>query len=93
VLGRHERVREGDYFACLGAAPGDSPHELQRAYDRARQQFDPANLNPAVTRQYAAELTEIREVIEEAYRVLADEPLRQAYCEHVLGSASTGEPT
>lgn len=91
VLSRHALVREGDYFACLGADPQASAHELRRAYDQARAQFDPASLNPAVCAEYFVELAEIREVIEEAYSVLRDVELREAYHRHVVSSAAAGD--
>lgn len=91
VVSRHALVREGDYFACLGAAPEASPHELRRAYDQVRSQFDPAALHPAVCTEYTLELQEIIEVIDEAYSVLRDDTLREAYRRHVVLSASVGD--
>ena len=91
VVSRHALVREGDYFACLGANPESSAHELRRAYDLARTQFDPEELHPAVRTEYGPELQEILDVVEEAYRVLRDDEIRAAYRHHVVHSETAGE--
>ncbi len=91
VLSRHRLVREGDYFACLGVAPQASPHELRRAYDQTLSLFDPHRLHPAVRTRYAQELEEILEVVHEAFSVLSDEPLRDAYRARVTTTSSSGE--
>jgi len=91
VVSRHAIVREGDYFACLGVAAEATPHELRRAYDQARSQFDPRALHPAVRAEYEAELREILDVIEEAYSVLRDDAIRESYHQYVVRSASAVE--
>ena len=82
VISRHAVVREGNYFACLGTDPQATPHEIRRAYDLARQQFDAVHLHPAVLTQYGRELDEIREILDEAYSVLSDETLCANYRAH-----------
>jgi hypothetical protein len=79
VLHRHGVVREGDYFACLGADPSATPHEIDQAYRQAFLQFSPENLHPRVVERYDAELGEIREVLREAHAVLMDDGLRSRY--------------
>lgn len=92
VISRHAVIREGDYFACLGTDPRATPHELRRAYDLAREQFDPVHLHPAVLAQYGRELDEIREILDEAYGVLSDEALCAEYRAHVVGTSAQGAP-
>jgi len=87
VISRHAVIREGNYFACLGTDPRATPHEIRRAYDMARQQFDAVHLHPAVLTQYGRELDEIREVLDEAYSVLSDETLCADYREHLGGTS------
>lgn len=91
VVSRHALVREGDYFACLGASPDASVHELRRAYDQARAQFEPEGLHPAVRTEFNAELQEILDVVEEAYSVLRDDTIREAYLRHVVRLTPPGE--
>jgi hypothetical protein len=85
LLDRHALAREGDYFACLGAAPDATAHEIEQAYRQARRRLASPPLHPHVAQRYGAELDEVRAVLDEAYSVLSDERLRQRYRRHRLG--------
>ena len=89
VINRHRAIREGDYFGCLGVEPEASLEEISQAHLASRQQFDPANLHAEVVARFAAELVEIREVLDEALEVLGDEELLGSYRASLL--AARGE--
>ena len=73
-----EQVRRADYFAILGLGRGCTTYEVKEASERllselAVERFDPAE--PGV----AADLHEIRRVVEEARDILADDVVRAEY--------------
>jgi hypothetical protein len=79
ALAKHAQVREADYFAILGVARTATAYEIRRAWERLRNDFAPVRFAPAVGDALDLELAEIRDVLDEAYRVLADDRLREAY--------------
>jgi hypothetical protein len=79
ILARHALALEGDYFEVLGVARDASPEEVLRAYELQRRQLSPAALGPELTRTLAGELATIREVLEEAVRVVGGDELRARY--------------
>jgi hypothetical protein len=84
LLAKHQQVGDADYFAVLGVDRHASTHEIERAFERLRNDFAPERFAPAVRDELGAALDEIREVLDEAHRVLADEAVRHAYREHLL---------
>jgi len=81
VAAKHAQVREGDYFSLLGLRPDATSHEVLRAYERMRLDFSGASIAEEVSTEMAVELAEIRELVEEAYQILGDDALREAYRE------------
>lgn len=79
LLARHALALEADYFQVLGVARGAGGGEVRRAYERIRADVDPATVTSDLERALAAELTTIREVLEEAVRVLTTPWLRAPY--------------
>ena len=77
-------VVDADYFALLGVRRDATGFEIRRAYEAARRDFAPESFPPELRRELAAELDDIALVLDEAYRVLRDEPLRSTYRAHLL---------
>lgn len=71
--------REGDYFAVLGVPRDAARLEVRRAHADLLLTFDEANLERTVAQRLRAELEELRDLLDEARDVLADEGLRSAY--------------
>jgi hypothetical protein len=90
-----ERVRaraalcaDADYFALLGVRRDATGFEIRRAYEAARKDFAPESFAPELRRELAADLDDIAAVLDEAYQVLRDDPLRSAYRSHLLDPAA-----
>jgi hypothetical protein len=79
ILGRHALAADGDYFQVLGLPRRASTQEVRRAHALICQQLSPRALGPELAGALAGELELIREVLEEALRVLATEALRVRY--------------
>jgi hypothetical protein len=84
LLAKLAQVADADYFAILGVDRHASSHEIERAFERLRTDFAPERFADPLRAELAAAIDEIREVIDEAHRVLADEAVRHAYREHLL---------
>ena len=73
-----KRIEDQTYYEILEINPSATPKEIQRAYDRARETFHADSL--AVYSLFSEkEVRTIQSRIEEAYRVLIDEGLREGY--------------
>lgn len=71
---------ETNYYEILEVAPNAPPHEIHRAYQRAKSTYSADN--PALYTMFSAEeAREILRIIEEAYMVLGNPTLRRAYDE------------
>jgi DNA-binding response OmpR family regulator len=81
IRNKHAQVCEADYFALLGLGADASAHEVRRAYERLRREFDQEVVPPDLAGEFSRELAEIVQVLDEAYQVLGDDELRQAYRE------------
>jgi hypothetical protein len=79
VRARHRLVDEADYFALLGVRRDATAFEIRRAYEAARRDFDPDAFPPELRAELARELAEIGAVLDEGFRVLADDALRGSY--------------
>lgn len=83
IEARWAQVCEGDYFSLLELEPDASLEEIQRAYQQARTTLNPGQLPEQLAVELADKIDETLRVVEEAYRVLGNETLRQAYREHL----------
>jgi hypothetical protein len=83
LLAKQAQVADGDYFAILGVDRRATTHEIHRAFERLADDFRPERFAEAVRAEFRDALAEIHEVLDEAHRVLADEPLRRTYREHL----------
>jgi flagellar biosynthesis protein FlhG len=71
-------IRDQTYYEVLEVSHTATPKEIQRAYEQAKETFDVDSL--AVYSLFSEEeVKEIKEAIEEAYRILMDEELRRSY--------------
>ncbi|HZS37880.1 MAG TPA: DUF4388 domain-containing protein [Polyangia bacterium] len=84
LLAKRAQVADADYFAILGVDRHASTHEIERAFERLRTDFAPERFAEPVRAELHDALDEIREVLDEAHRVLADEAVRHAYREHLI---------
>jgi curved DNA-binding protein CbpA len=73
-----KRIEDQTYYEILEITPKANAKEIQRAYDRARETFQADSL--AVYSLFSErEVRVIRGRVEEAYRVLMDDGLREGY--------------
>jgi hypothetical protein len=83
VRARHALVLDADYFALLGVRRDASGFEIKRAYEAARRDFAADTFPAELRKELAAELDDIAQVLDEAYRVLRDDGLRAKYVSHL----------
>lgn len=83
VKARHALVMDGDYFQVLGVSRDASAQEIFRAHEILVAELVPEGLHAAVVADLSTELAEIRAVLAEAARLLADERLRRRYRDHL----------
>lgn len=76
---RLEQVRTADYFSILGVARACTPYEVREAAERLLSELTPGRFEAAATGALEVKLAEIRQVVEEARDVLADDELRAEY--------------
>jgi hypothetical protein len=79
VLARHALALEGDYFEVLGVPRRASTEEIRRAHDLVAGALSPAVLGTELCQALSAELVTLREVLDEALRVLGTSALRAQY--------------
>ena len=60
------------------------PHTIRRAYQAARRDFAADCFPQDLRRELARELDEIASVLDEAFRVLRDDRLRQTYLANLI---------
>ncbi len=73
-----KRIEEQSYYEILEVGPDADPKEIQRAYDHAKETFHADSL-AIYTLFTEEEIGKLQVAIEEAYRVLMDEALRESY--------------
>lgn len=83
IRDRLRLAREGDCFASLGLPRDATRLDVRRAHAELQRTFADAHLEPSVRTQLRAELEELRDLLDEARDVLADEGLRSAYLAHL----------
>lgn len=79
ILAKLDQLGDADYFSILGVERHATSHEIRRAYERLAADFGKSRFSPAMQTELDGALTEIGYVLQEAYRVLADEALRSSY--------------
>ncbi|HEX3478739.1 MAG TPA: DUF4388 domain-containing protein [Kofleriaceae bacterium] len=86
VRARWQLVSEADYFALLGVRRDATGFEIRRAYQSARRDFAADCFPGELRRELARELDDIASVLDEAFRVLRDDRLRQTYLANLVES-------
>ncbi|TMQ03141.1 MAG: DUF4388 domain-containing protein [Deltaproteobacteria bacterium] len=84
VHARWQLVSEADYFALLGVRRDATGFEIRRAYQSARRDFAADCFPSDLRRELARELDDIAHVLDEAFRVLRDDRLRQTYLANLV---------
>jgi DnaJ-class molecular chaperone len=78
-------VLDGDYFALLGVSRTATTYEIRRAFESMSADFAPERFELLVRAELAGMLAEIRAVLDDAWRALGDDRLREAYRAHLAG--------
>ncbi len=84
VRARWQLVAEADYFTLLGVRRDATSFEIRRAYEAARRDFAAEGFPGELRHELARELDDIATVLDEAFRVLRDDPLRREYLSHLV---------
>jgi hypothetical protein len=84
VRARWQLVSDADYFALLGVRRDATGFEIRRAYQSARRDFAADCFPGDLRRELARELDDIANVLDEAFRVLRDDRLRQTYLANLI---------
>jgi len=84
VRARWQLVTDADYFALLGVRRDATGFEIRRAYQSARRDFAADCFPSDLRRELARELDDIAHVLDEAFRVLRDDHLRQTYLANLI---------
>ncbi len=79
LIGRLRLCREADYFTLLGVPRDASSYEIRRAHEAALRDLSPGRLAAADAVDLADSVEELRFVINEAFEVLSENDLRDAY--------------
>ena len=79
LLARFALARAGDYFEFLGLDPGATALGVRRAVARVDRELAEVARDPEMLATLGDELTVVREVLDEAARVLGDERMRAGY--------------
>ncbi len=75
-------VRHEDYYTILELRRGAEGAVVREAFHRLYRRFDPREIDFEIAHHHEDELDEIRDALEDAWAVLGDPKLRQAYLEH-----------
>jgi hypothetical protein len=81
---KFEQVQEADYFTILGLPRNAGTDEVQRAYDRLAEEFDPIRFSGHPDPSLQQRATVVHRVLEEAARALEDDRRRAEYARHLL---------
>jgi len=81
---KYEQVQEADYFTILGLGRNAGTEEVQRAFERLSEEFDPIRFSghPDASLQQRAAV--VSRLLEEAARALEDDGRRAEYARHLL---------
>jgi hypothetical protein len=79
VQSRYALAIESDYFTVLGLDRSADASEVRRAHGRLTKEIAPENIGPDLWHELRTQLATIREVLDEALRILSTPILRSAY--------------
>ena len=77
-------VRHEDYYVILDVRRGAEGQTIREAFHRLMARFDPNSLDFQILRKFQDEIDEIRDALEDAFAVLGDPELRQAYLQRTV---------
>ncbi len=81
-----KEARHEDYYTLLEVRRGSETAVLRESYQRLMARFDPKSLDFDLVRRFYEEIAEIRDALEDAWAVLGDPDLRQAYMVQSAGA-------
>lgn len=79
VQSRYALALESDYFTMLGIDRSADASEVRRAHARLTKEIAPENIGPDLWHDLRTQLETIRDVLDEALRILTTPILRSAY--------------
>jgi len=79
VVDKQAQVAQGNYFAIMQVPPEASGHEIRKAYRRLRGLFAVERFVTPELLDLQPKVEEIRLVLDEAYEILRNASLREAY--------------
>ena len=79
VVDKQAQVAQGNYFAIMQVPPEASGHEIRKAYRRLRGLFAIERFVTPELLDLQPKVMEIRFVLDEAYEILRNTSLREAY--------------
>ncbi len=81
---KFEQVQEADYFTILGLPRNAGTDEVQRAYERLSEEFDPIRFSGHPDPSLQQRAAVVSRLLEEAARALEDDARRAEYARHLL---------
>lgn len=87
ITRRLKLASHGDYFGLLGLNRDATRFEVRRAHEAVRREFAAEAFPVAIRGEMARELAAIARALDEAYGVLVDDVLRQAYAQQLSPSS------
>ena len=84
VLARYALAQESDYFQFMGIDRQADPAEIRRVQELLLKEISPEMLGPELTHELKRPIETIREVLDDAVRILCTPVLRKAYEQNLL---------
>ncbi|MBL8956142.1 MAG: hypothetical protein JNK82_35540, partial [Myxococcaceae bacterium] len=81
---KYEQVQDADYFTILGLTRQAGTEEVQRAFDRLSEEFDPIRFSGHTDASLQQRAAVVLRLLEEAARALEDDARRAEYARHLL---------
>ena len=83
ILSHYTFVTAGDYFQVLGLTRDATAADVESAHAALLRALDPETLGETLAGELRSQIEALREVADEALRILKDERLRQRYRAHL----------
>ena len=77
-------MQEADYFTILGLTRNAGTEEVQRAFERLSEEFDPIRFSGHTDPSLQQRAAVVSRLLEEAARALEDDARRAEYARHLL---------
>jgi hypothetical protein len=92
VLARYALAKESNYFQFLGIGRQADPVEVKRVHQLLLREISPEMLGPELVHELKRPIETIREVLDEAARILCTPVLRSAYEQNLLPTTALTGP-